>query len=572
MKTVPSSGFFSYRQLDNKNDQNYLTRLRQNLEQEIGTLIGRPMTVWQDVDEIEWGQHWKAEIGKGLAEAAFFIPVITPGYLQSEECRREFMAFLEYEKRRSRNDLILPLIYVRPDEFDDPEAKSKDKVLQTIVERQYANWEPLRHVGDERIEYRQQLTSLGKRVRALLKSIATPAKSKKSGKKKHAKSGPSSAKPKIPSSAASTTPAILKQRTLLVNRLGGTGIYQSIGEAITAAQGGDLITVAPGHYRERVLLNKPVEIFGEGNPGDVTVEMNESMVMVCTTTFGRVRNMTFRQDGGAFLAINVAAGSVEFEGCEVTSAGYSCIGIQKGADCRIRNCKIHGSPHAGIAFFAEARGLVEQCDIYRNGYAGIHIRGCVDVIIRRNSIHDGKQQGLVFIENATGLTEDNDIFANRFAGISIQSEANPTIRLNRVFDGLDVGIGVYDSGLGLITDNEVFRNTFSGILLSQNNNSVVASNDVHDGLHNGIYLLNAKGKIENNRVLGNKFNGILLVKSTGIEARKNVVKTNGWYGVRIDRESDGVFEYNELSANVKGAKDIAPEVQGKVKWDNNTET
>lgn len=572
MKKVPSSGFFSYRQLDNNNDKNYLSHLRQHLEQEIGTLIGRSISIWQDVENIEWGQHWKKEITKGLAEAAFFIPVITPGYLRSEGCRDEFNAFLTYEKGRARNDLILPLMYVRPDEFDDP--KSKDEIVKVVLERQYVDWEPLRHIGDERIEYRQKLTILGKRIRVLMRFIGTDPvskKAKKTLKKRTDKSRTSSSKLELPSPADSATLTVTQRRTLLVNLMGGTGIYQSIGAALAVAQGGDLIILAPGHYRETIILDKPVEMIGEGNRGDVTVEVKENSVLVSTATFGRMKNLTLRQDGGDFLAVNVKAGSIELEGCEITSAGLSCVGIQPKADARIRNCKLHGSPQAGVAFFSNARGIVEQCEIYKNGFSGIHVYNCQDVTIRGNALHDGAQSGLLFTKNAEGLAEDNEVFANKKSGIIILDGANPTIRLNRVYDGKDTGISVRESGRGILTENEIFRNTFSGLQVS-NSNPIISKNDIHDGHHNGIYFLDgAKGLVENNRITGNKFNGINIIGSS-IEARANKISKNGSFGIKVDEKSDGTFEDNVLSENTKGAKEIHPNAQNKVKWGKNTES
>ncbi len=171
MKSISMMGFFSYRHLDNKNDGDYLSKLRVNLEHEIGTLTGQKIIIWQDIDQIQWGQRWEEAIDKGLVDAAFFIPVVTPGYLFSEPCRKEFVDFAAYEKERKRTDLILPLIYVRPDQLDDPKAKKADEIVRIILERQYVDWEPLRHLGDERMEYREKITELGKRVRELMKSL-----------------------------------------------------------------------------------------------------------------------------------------------------------------------------------------------------------------------------------------------------------------------------------------------------------------------------------------------------------------------------------------------------------------
>nr|WP_294503262.1 hypothetical protein [uncultured Rhodopila sp.] len=40
------------------------------------------------------------------------IPIVTPGFLQSEWCCREVLQFREREKQLGRCDLIFPFLYV----------------------------------------------------------------------------------------------------------------------------------------------------------------------------------------------------------------------------------------------------------------------------------------------------------------------------------------------------------------------------------------------------------------------------------------------------------------------------
>jgi parallel beta-helix repeat protein len=571
MKSVPSSGFFSYRQLDNKNDKQYLSRLRSNLEQEIETLIGRKITIWQDIAKIEWGQHWKQQIAKGLAEAAFFIPVITPGYLRSKACRDEFAAFVKYEANLRRNDLILPLVYVRPDEFDDVATRQNDDVIRIVLERQYIDWEPLRPVGEGRIGYRQNLTVMGKRVRTLLKSVDANPNSRKPRKK---------TKKKVPKARASTstgkqgaapvTPEpreIPKRRTLVVNLLGGTGIYQSISEAIAAAQGGDLISVAAGHYREKIILDKPVEITGEGNLGDVCVETRDGNVLLSTATFGRIKNLALRETGD-FIAIWVPAGSIELDSCEITSAAYSCIGIGTAADARIRNCRVHGSSQSGIAFFSKARGLVEECEIYANGNAGVYVGDGVEVVVRANIVRDGRTSGIHFSEGATGLVEDNDVFGHTLAGIAVSEGASPTVRLNRVHDNKDVGIRLDQAANVVIKENEVARNVFSGIQIEGGSNAVVADNEVHDGNHNGMHFIGTvEALVERNHIRGNRFYGMNVRQNSTIKARGNTIENNGLYGIKLSEGASGQFSNNTLKGNTKGPKDFASDTPPDLVWE-----
>jgi F-box protein 11 len=56
------------------------------------------------------------------------------------------------------------------------------------------------------------------------------------------------------------------------------GKYTSIAEAIQKEKAGTRILVRPGHYREGLVIEKPLEIVGEGNRDDVVVEATEKML------------------------------------------------------------------------------------------------------------------------------------------------------------------------------------------------------------------------------------------------------------------------------------------------------
>jgi hypothetical protein len=50
-----------------------------------------------------------------------------------------------------------------------------------------------------------------------------------------------------------------------------TGEYESLGAALEAAADGDVLTVAPGTYRENLVLDRPVTLRGPERSGDGSV-------------------------------------------------------------------------------------------------------------------------------------------------------------------------------------------------------------------------------------------------------------------------------------------------------------
>ncbi len=75
------------------------------------------------------------------------------------------------------------------------------------------------------------------------------------------------------------------------------GDFSTITAAIEAAQPGDRILVRPGLYREGLVIDKTLEIIGDGKRDDVVIETKGKNALMFQTTMGRVANLTIRQIG-----------------------------------------------------------------------------------------------------------------------------------------------------------------------------------------------------------------------------------------------------------------------------------
>ena len=48
---------------------------------------GEEFPIFQDRNDIKWGQNWKQRVEESLDRYTFLIPVITPGFFKSSNCR-----------------------------------------------------------------------------------------------------------------------------------------------------------------------------------------------------------------------------------------------------------------------------------------------------------------------------------------------------------------------------------------------------------------------------------------------------------------------------------------------------
>jgi len=146
MQQKEPAAFLSYVRSDDDHDAGKITELRRRLEGEIKVQTGRLFPIFQDRNDISWGQQWKNRIDETLFSVTFLIPVVTPSYFQSSACLAEFNTFLIREKTLGENRLILPIYYVSCDEMEQA-GGDENVVAKVLRERNWADWRRFRFMS-----------------------------------------------------------------------------------------------------------------------------------------------------------------------------------------------------------------------------------------------------------------------------------------------------------------------------------------------------------------------------------------------------------------------------------------
>jgi formylglycine-generating enzyme required for sulfatase activity len=157
-------GFFSYSLDDDVRSGGALALLRRRICGELGKRLQRKLWLWQDEETIPSGPQRADEVRKAIAESVFFIPIVTPGALRSDDFRTEFDAFLAHERELGRGDLIFPILYIPAPELQDATRRDADDVLKTIHARQYADWTNIRMADVRSPEVGRQVARLCERI------------------------------------------------------------------------------------------------------------------------------------------------------------------------------------------------------------------------------------------------------------------------------------------------------------------------------------------------------------------------------------------------------------------------
>jgi cobaltochelatase CobT len=165
--------FLSYVRDDDAHDFGGVTKFRERLEGEVKIQSGQRFEIFQDRNDIRWGQFWEERITESLSEVTFLIPIITPSFFVSPACRTEFETFLRMEQTLGLSKLILPIYYVSCDVIDGDDRG--DPIVTAIKRRNWTDWRSHRFSAFENPDVRAALAELAKSIKTTMKELAAVA-------------------------------------------------------------------------------------------------------------------------------------------------------------------------------------------------------------------------------------------------------------------------------------------------------------------------------------------------------------------------------------------------------------
>lgn len=173
MTNSGNAGFWGYAHIDDKADGGRVTRLAQKIQLEYQALTTQEIEIFVDRFALEWGQNWRERIDASLQTTTFYIPIITPSFFNSTECRREFLAFVNTARSLGVAEYVLAIRYIPvPDMTED----STDDVKALVAATQYMDWEELRFEDENGPLYRRAVNQLARRLVDLSQQVeARPA-------------------------------------------------------------------------------------------------------------------------------------------------------------------------------------------------------------------------------------------------------------------------------------------------------------------------------------------------------------------------------------------------------------
>jgi hypothetical protein len=154
----------SYTRFDDQNDGAFLTAFRERLSYEVRAHSGQEFRIFQDTEDIKWGEQFEQRIDAALDTITFFIPILTPSFFKSTFCRYELETFLTREQELGCGDLVLPVYYIEVAALEDKHLRADDPLAQTLAARQRIDWRDLRFESFEEPQVRRMLAQMAQQI------------------------------------------------------------------------------------------------------------------------------------------------------------------------------------------------------------------------------------------------------------------------------------------------------------------------------------------------------------------------------------------------------------------------
>lgn len=140
---MPNQVFISYS--SNKDLNGTVTEFHKYLQNEIQLNSDTSITVFLDKEGINTGNSWKGSLSNALDQCTVFVILLSPSWLHSEWCRKEYLYFKSLQANSRR--VIIPLRWVNTT-LEDAYNPEEQEIINQLNEIQQVNWLQLRYDTD----------------------------------------------------------------------------------------------------------------------------------------------------------------------------------------------------------------------------------------------------------------------------------------------------------------------------------------------------------------------------------------------------------------------------------------
>lgn len=252
----------------------------------------------------------------------------------------------------------------------------------------------------------------------------------------------------VPGFAHASRPCLPAASPIRVG-LGPEADFVFIQAALDAAPPSAIIHVAPGHYRESLVIHKPVTLIGLGNPAGAYVFCGEDDgIEVIASGTVCLRNLILVEEGtstskepGRWAGILVLFGSLVMERCEIHARKPAAIRVN-GTDSRVvlDHCRISDASEMGLRVEEGARAYLDGCELTNLGSCAVEVTFLSAAHLKNVRIAGRHMTGICVSRGSLLELEDSRIDSNEDCCVVVSDRAEAFIEHCRFGDGARIGV------------------------------------------------------------------------------------------------------------------------------------
>jgi hypothetical protein len=245
-----------------------------------------------------------------------------------------------------------------------------------------------------------------------------------------------------------------------------TGEYPTLAAALEAAGDGDILTVAPGTYRENLVVQHAIILRGsEGAAGSVRIAPADGVALTVRAS-ATIQDLQVEGQDTTAPALLIEDGTPELIDLRIVTRSAAGLEVRGAARPTVRRCTVDNPAGVGIGVLEGAGGLFEECEVVAAGQSGISVRGGGHPRLERCRVHHASGAGLSVTGEGSGLEAIGcEVYEIKGTGVQIASRAS-----------------------AYLTDSIVHRTSADGITLDTDAVLTLSDCDVYEIPENAIDL------------------------------------------------------------------------------------
>ncbi|MFD6531652.1 right-handed parallel beta-helix repeat-containing protein [Streptomyces sp. NPDC060184] len=245
-----------------------------------------------------------------------------------------------------------------------------------------------------------------------------------------------------------------------------TGEYPSLGAALEAAAEGDVLTIAPGTYRENLVVQRAVTLRGpEGAVGSVRIAPVDGVPLTVRAS-AIIQDLHVEGQDSAAPAVLVEGGAPDLVDLRIVTRSAAGIEVRGAGRPTVRRCTVDNPAGVGIAVLDGAGGVFEECEVVSAGQSGVSVRDGAHPRLDRCRVHHSSGSGLSVTGEGSGLEAVGcEVYEVKGSGVQVTARASAHL-----------------------TDCTVHRTSGDGITLDTDAVLTLADCDIHDIPENAVDL------------------------------------------------------------------------------------